>query len=60
MKIFRTHGLLSILAGTMLIQSCSHLSSEAREIVGNYVIPEVSDNVPVMELNRDASCLVRV
>ena len=59
MKIFRTLGLLFILAGTILIQSCSHLSSEAREIVGNYVIPEVSDNVPVMELNRDASCLVR-
>lgn len=41
------------------VTSCSKLSSEAKEIVGNYIIPEVSQTEPVMELNRDATCTVR-
>lgn len=42
-----------------VMQSCSGLSSEAKKIAGNYVIPEVSQQQPVMELNRDATCVVR-
>lgn len=55
-RIFK---MLLPLAGIMLLQSCSDLSGEAKKIAGNYVIPEVSQDTPVMELNRDASCVVR-
>lgn len=48
----------SLLAGSML-SSCSHLSSEAKEMVGNYFIPEVSQDTPLMELNADGTCIQR-
>lgn len=48
----------ALLAAAMF-QSCSGLSGEAKKIVGNYVIPEVSQQQPVMELNSDATCVVR-
>lgn len=48
----------SLLAGCML-SSCSHLSSEAKEMVGNYFIPEVSQDTPLMELNADGTCIQR-
>lgn len=51
--------LLFPIAGIMLVQSCSGLSGEAKKIAGSYVIPEVSQQMPVMELNRDATCVVR-
>lgn len=38
---------------------CSKLSPEAKEIVGVYYNPEVSQNEPVMELNPNATCLIR-
>ncbi len=38
---------------------CSKLSPEAKEIVGVYYNPEVSQNEPVMELNPNAPCLIR-
>ncbi len=44
---------------TLLAQSCSGLSSEAKKIAGCYVIPEVSQQQPVMELNSDATCVIR-
>lgn len=43
----------------VIMQSCSGLSGEAKKIAGNYVIPEVSQQLPVMELNPDATCVVR-
>lgn len=41
------------------VTSCNNLSKEAKEIVGSYIIPEVSQTEPVMELNKDATCVVR-
>lgn len=55
-RIFK---MLLPMAGMMLVQSCSGLSDEAKKIAGNYAIPEVSQDIPVMELNSDASCVVR-
>lgn len=55
----KTLTLMLAVAGMAMTQSCSRLSSEAKEIAGNYVIPEVSQTEPVMELNRDATCVVR-
>ncbi|MCM1163974.1 MAG: hypothetical protein NC339_06985 [Muribaculaceae bacterium] len=43
----------------LLTASCSRLSSEAKEIVGSYYNPELSQNEPVMELRSDGTCLVR-
>lgn len=41
------------------IAGCSHLSSEAKEMVGDYYIPEVSQDEPLMELNSDGTCMIR-
>lgn len=38
---------------------CSHLSSRAKKIAGDYYIPEVSEEVPLMELRRDGTCTFR-
>lgn len=46
------------MAGSMLC-GCSRLSSEAKEMVGNYFIPEVSQDTPIMELNDDGTCIQR-
>lgn len=48
-----------MLTGLVLTVSCGDLSSEAKKIAGDYIIPEVSQTEPVMELNRDATCVVR-
>lgn len=50
--------LLLVSAGLAFLQSCSGLSPEAKEIVGNYYNPELSQTEPVMELHSDASCIV--
>ncbi len=39
--------------------SCSKLSKEAKEIVGIYFNPEISQNDPVMELHKNATCVIR-
>lgn len=41
------------------IAGCSRLSSEAKEMVGDYYIPEVSQDEPLMELNSDGTCVIR-
>lgn len=38
---------------------CSKLSKEAREITGIYYNHEISQNEPVMELHKNATCLIR-
>lgn len=51
---------MSLLIGVSVsLASCSRLSPEARAIVGSYTIPEISIDQPVMELNKDATCLLR-
>lgn len=42
-----------------ILSGCSHLSSEAKEMVGCYFIPEVSQDDPLMELNANGSCVIR-
>ena len=42
----------------VLMASCSGLSDEARGMVGDYYIPELSSDEPIMELNDDGSCVV--
>jgi hypothetical protein len=49
----------SLMMTWLLATSCGDLSSEAKQIVGNYIIPEISQTEPVMELKRDATCVVR-
>lgn len=42
-----------------ILGGCSRLSSEAKEMIGNYYIPEVSQDMPLMELNSDGTCVMR-
>lgn len=55
MKNFRIS--LLLLAG-LAMTSCSHLSKEARQIIGTYYNPELSQTEPVMQLRKDATCTV--
>ncbi len=43
----------------LLLAGCSKLSPEAREITGHYYISEVSPDIALMELNDDATCIMR-
>lgn len=56
MKLTALPGLATV---ALLFSGCSKLSPEAREITGHYYIPEVSADVPLMELNDDATCMMR-
>lgn len=51
--------LTSALAALTLMCGCSHLSKEAKEIVGTYYNTELSQTEPVMELHKNASCIIR-
>lgn len=51
--------MLVFLAAAAIAVSCSPISKDAKKIVGNYYIPEVSDSTPLMELNADGTCTVR-
>lgn len=48
-----------IAASLLTLASCSHLSPEAKKMVGEYYIPEISEDDPVMELNSNGTCLFR-
>lgn len=48
-----------VAAGALLLvsaTSCSRLSSRGKEIVGQYYIPELSEDVPLMDLRKNATC----
>ncbi len=47
------------LAILLCLCSCGKLSKEAKEIVGIYYNPEISQNEPVMELHKNATCVIR-
>lgn len=47
-----------LLLGTAVMSSCSHLSKEAKQIVGTYYNSELSQTEPVMQLRKDASCTI--
>lgn len=51
--------IIIIAAVAVTTAGCSKLSPEAREITGRYYIPEVSADVALMELNDDATCVMR-
>ena len=55
MKSFR---ISLLLVGSLAVASCSHLSKEARQIIGTYYNPELSQTEPVMQLRKDATCTV--
>lgn len=42
-----------------MASACSHLSSHAQRIAGDYYIPEVSEDQPIMELRSDGTCTFR-
>lgn len=48
-----------VLIVTVALCGCSKLSPEAKEIVGTYYNVEVSREQPVMELNKNATCVIR-
>lgn len=50
--------LLLFAAGAAMLSACNHLSSEAKEIAGNYYLTSISEDEPVMELNTDGSCRI--
>ncbi len=49
----------ALAATACIVCSCSKLSSEAKEIAGDYYIPEISQDTPLMELNPDGTCIMR-
>lgn len=57
-----TKKILTVLIAALALSvstACSRLSSEAKKMVGDYYIPEVSEDVPLMELNSNGKCLIR-
>lgn len=51
--------ILPVLAALVILSGCNRLSQEAKEMVGDYYIPEVSEDTPMMELNSDGKCVIR-
>lgn len=47
-----------LLAAAVLATGCSHLSDEAKEMIGTYYQTAISETEPVMELNEDGSCTI--
>lgn len=47
------------LLAALALASCSHLSDEAKEMVGDYYNTELSETEPVMELNSNGKCVIR-
>ncbi len=47
-----------LLAVAAVASSCNHLSDQAKDMVGVYYQPAISENEPIMELNDDGTCIV--
>ncbi len=58
-KITATIAVIQAAALAALISSCGRLSDQAKEMVGNYYIPVISEDQPLMELNGNGKCVVR-
>lgn len=53
-------GIVLIILGIgMIVTGCSKLSSKAQKIVGEYYNVELSDTLPMYELKKDGTCVVR-
>lgn len=48
-----------LLVVALAATACHRLSSEAKKITGNYFIPEISEDEPLLELRKDATCTLR-
>lgn len=42
----------------LLLSACNNLSPEAKKIVGDYYIPELSLDTPIFRLNNNGSCVM--
>lgn len=49
---------LAAIALTLTLHACSGLSSRAKQMTGDYYLPSVSENEPVMELNPSGKCVL--
>jgi len=58
-KITATIAAVQATALAVLMSSCGRLSDQAKEMVGNYYIPVISEDQPLMELNSNGECVVR-
>lgn len=51
--------LLIVVLVSVLLAACGGLSKKAKQIAGSYYNMSVSDELPVFELNRDGTCVMR-
>ena len=62
MRLFKFRLLVTLFAAAALCavtMGCHRLSEKARQMPGNYYINEISQDLPLLELNDDATCIVR-
>ncbi|MCH5245516.1 MAG: membrane lipoprotein lipid attachment site-containing protein [Muribaculaceae bacterium] len=43
---------------TILLSGCNKLTPEAKKMIGDYYIPEISLGTPILRLNGDGSCTI--
>lgn len=51
--------IIMMLAFSLTTTSCHRLSKQAKAMIGNYYIPEISEDDPLLELRSDATCTIR-
>lgn len=59
MKSTRHLLLLLLLIASAAITGCHRLSSEAKQMIGDYYITDISNDLPVLELQSDGSVVQR-
>ncbi len=62
MGLFKFRLLVTLFAAAALCavtMGCHRLSEKARQMPGHYYINEISQDLPLLELNDDATCIVR-
>lgn len=62
MRLFKFRLLVTLFAAATLCavtMGCHRLSEKARQMPGHYYINEISQDLPLLELNDDATCIVR-
>lgn len=62
MRLFKFRLLVTLFAAAALCavtMGCHRLSEKARQMLGHYYINEISQDLPLLELNDDATCIVR-
>lgn len=62
MRLFKFRLLVTLFAAAALCavtMGCHRLSEKARQMPGHYYINETSQDLPLLELNDDATCIVR-